>query len=330
MLELALAWSAPADCPSRDTVVAEVRRLLGGKIDNPRNVSARAAISHRESYHLHLTLMVEGSERARDVEAPTCAALGDTAALIVALAIDPNAGAGEEDSPAGPLPALEEGRGPAPIPASPIPPPPSIKESIPAPPPPFSLPLAPSPSRPAPQPPQRTLQAHAELAATQGAFGHPSLAGRAGAAFVRLPFRIELSGLFEWVGQIEAPQAAGKGGSFWMAAGALGGCYERALSAAGPRGGSAAACAGLEAGAISAAGFGILAPAEKTSPWIAPFIAAIGRWPFHPRLALRLDLSLFAPVIRGDFRIQGVGLVHRTGVLGGRGGAGLELTLGSF
>jgi hypothetical protein len=331
VLELALAWSAPADCPSRDTVVAEVRRLLGGKIDNPDNVSARAEITRRESYHLHLTLSVGGSERARDVEAPTCAALGDTAALIVALAIDPNAGDDLVDSQhSKPLPSLEESRGPAPLPTFSIPPPPPPESVVPPPPPPFSMPLTPSPPTPAKKSVPGRVQAHAGLASEQGAFGQPSVSGRAGAAFVRLPLRIELSGIFEWVGRIAAPQADGKGGSFWLVAAALAGCYERAPSGDSEGASTAAGCAGLEAGSVSASGFGILAPVERASPWVAPFVGAIGRWAFHPRVALRLDLSVFIPVVRADFRIDGVGLVHRTGVLGARGGAGLELTLGSF
>jgi hypothetical protein len=331
-LALSLSWSAPSGCPSRDAVVGEIRRLLGGSIENPRGISARAEIEARSGgdYQLHIALRSDQGERMREVEAPTCAELADAAALIIALAIDPNAVANAPEtppSPASPSPVPSETEAtsatpaPAPTPSeSPAPPPTSPPWSV------ASLPSA----APAPPPPRSDIHAHAEIACEYGAFRHPSLMGRVGAAYARGPLRLEIMGLFAWAGRIAALQAPTKGGSFWLAGGGLAGCYERPLDAAGLPGGTAAACAGVEVGAMGAAAYGVLLPSANTSPWVAPFAAGLVRWAFRPRVALRLDLAAFVPLVRADFTIDGVGVTHRPGILGARAGAGVEVLLGSF
>lgn len=93
---LSLAWTAPAGCPSRDDVLAETRRLLGGKIESDAPLAARAevALAAPSDYRLRITLDRTPGERPREVHAPTCAELGDAAALILALSLDPAGVAG--------------------------------------------------------------------------------------------------------------------------------------------------------------------------------------------------------------------------------------------
>lgn len=327
---LELSWSAPPGCPSREALIGEIRRLLGGSIENPGGVSARAEITARRAgdYRITLALRSDQGERMRDVQAPTCAELADAAALIIALAIDPSAVAGApEASPmqAPPSPAPSE----APPASVTLPPPPPLSAS-PAPPPSWQpRTAAPHPSAmPAPPPPRSEVHARAELGGEQGVFRHPSLMGRVGAAYVRGPLRVEIMGVFAWAGQIAALQAPTKGGSFWLGGGGLAGCYERPFEAAGRREGTSAVCAGVEAGAMGAAAYGVLSPAANTSAWVAPFVAGVTRWAFRPRVALRLDLTAFAPLVRSAFTIDGVGLVHRPGPVGVRAGVGLEVLLG--
>jgi hypothetical protein len=343
---LKLSWSAPAGCPPRDAVIGEVRRLLGGAIDNPKGVSARAEIRARgaSDYQLYIALRSDQGERTRDMQAPTCAELADAAALIIALSIDPSAGAATPEAPPAQAPSAQAPSAQAPLPspspseappASTTPAPPPAASAIAPPSPPLLPPpwppstATPLPSAAAPRPAPREIHAHAEVACEQGSFHDPSLMGRAGAAFVRGPLRLELTGFFAWAGQIAAPQSPSKGGWFWLGGGALSGCYERPFDA-GPRKSSGAVCAGVETGAMGATAYGVLSPSSNRSPWVAPFVAGLTRWAFHPRLALRLDLAASVPLIRADFTIDGVGLVHRPGPLGVRAGLGVEGLLGSF
>ncbi len=93
-----LDWSAPAGCPEPSAVRATVEGLLG----SPRGAGAagslavRATVVRQDDGRWALTLAtVEGRERGeRVLEGPTCQAVADAAALIVALAVDPDASPG--------------------------------------------------------------------------------------------------------------------------------------------------------------------------------------------------------------------------------------------
>lgn len=357
---VALAWSAPAGCPSQDDVLAETRRLLGGRIAAGTAVTARAdvALAGTSDYRLRIAIGPGTTERAREVHAPTCAELGDAAALLLALAIDPIAVASappgaslraDRDAPPpppapAPLPELLPAPlfFPVPTPGSAGPDgtllntltgPTALAPRIPVPR--FFAPVfSPAASRPPPSPARPpAVRAHVQLAGEAGTFRDLSPMLRAGFSVAPEPLRVEATLVLAWAGKIAAPGTPEKGGELWLGAGALSACYEARLDRDGPRPkdgpGAAflAACAGVEAGAITATSYGVTAPATGRSPWVAPTAGGLFRWVFARRVALRADLLLGVPLLQPRFRIEGIGVVHEPAEVVGRAGLGVEVDL---
>lgn len=82
------AWSAPAECPSKADVLAETARNLGREVELRGEASIRKVGTR---YRLRMRLRVNDAETERELLADQCASLADAAALIAALAIDPEA-----------------------------------------------------------------------------------------------------------------------------------------------------------------------------------------------------------------------------------------------
>lgn len=85
---LELTWDAPADCPTRESVVAETERFLG-PVDTLTPLIARAVVQQQPSGAWRLDLDTEGSgqKTARTFEAGTCDELARAAALHLSLAL---------------------------------------------------------------------------------------------------------------------------------------------------------------------------------------------------------------------------------------------------
>lgn len=351
---LSLAWTAPAGCPSREDVLTEARRLLGGSIESDTAIAAHAdiALAAPSDYRLRIAIDLGPGERAREVHAPTCAELGDAAALLLALAIDPAAVAG---APAGsslhadtaapppppapaplPVPSFDAHDSPglpAGGPAAPGPiaaAPPLLARAISVPrfvPPVFSLSVSRRPPPPAAAP--RVLAAHALVAAEGGTFRDPAPMVRAGVSLAPGPIRLEAALVLAWGGKVAAPSAPRKGGELWLGGGALSGCYEIQLDRVGPRP-IAAACVGVEGGVLVASGYGVAEPGTGLSPWVAPIAGGLFRWAIARGVAARIDLLLAVPLVHPSFRIDGLGVVHEPGPVAVRAGAGVEIDLTSW
>jgi hypothetical protein len=86
----AVTWRAPAGCPAAASVTARIAQHLGEDAV-PAGVAIAAVVKRRGGrWHLTLRLRTAEGEGERKVEAASCAELAETAALIVALAIDPD------------------------------------------------------------------------------------------------------------------------------------------------------------------------------------------------------------------------------------------------
>jgi hypothetical protein len=184
-------------------------------------------------------------------------------------------------------------------------------------------------SRPplAPSEPPPALRAHLSLAAEAGTFRTLSPMLRAGFSIVPAPLRVDVSLVLAWGGKIPSAADPEKGGELWFGAGALSACYEAQITDEGPRPVSLAACAGLEAGAITATSYGVTETATGRSPWVAPTAGGLFRWRFARGVALRLDLMLGVPLFHPRFRIEGLGVVHEPAEVVARAGAGVEIDL---
>ncbi len=86
---LSLDWSAPPNCPSRDAVRADVRGLLSARPGTRhRTAVVRASIRAIQGEGFELVLHAEGGERI--ITGKSCERLGQAAALLVALLLDPS------------------------------------------------------------------------------------------------------------------------------------------------------------------------------------------------------------------------------------------------
>lgn len=113
-LPLELAWEAPAGCPDAASVTARVEAILRGPPAAPVAVVARGKVERAgATFRLALTLRTGDLEETRAIDAGSCAALAEAAAVVVALAIDPS----KED--ASPEPAAPPEPPPPPEPAPP-------------------------------------------------------------------------------------------------------------------------------------------------------------------------------------------------------------------
>ncbi|MGE0790785.1 MAG: hypothetical protein AB7S26_34240 [Sandaracinaceae bacterium] len=92
---LAFAWTAPPECPTRERVLDEIARLLGGEIpDGDPLIVEGAARADPAGFALTLRTRAQGEDGAaldgtRELDGASCDELSDAAALVVALMIDP-------------------------------------------------------------------------------------------------------------------------------------------------------------------------------------------------------------------------------------------------
>lgn len=120
-------WKAPDGCPTREQVLAHTEKLLGrapeAALSEALVLSVEVSQQPSGGFELLLSSRSATSSTTRHVSAESCQELGDAAALLLALTIDPNlktdapsaAGAFAAESTAAPAPTSE----PAPEPAAP-------------------------------------------------------------------------------------------------------------------------------------------------------------------------------------------------------------------
>ena len=93
-------WEAPDDCPSSEDVRASVEAQLGGSLDEVAleswSVQGRVEADRQGGYRLALTITTPDGTHERPLHDPTsCEIVSDSAALLIALALDPEAGLDE-------------------------------------------------------------------------------------------------------------------------------------------------------------------------------------------------------------------------------------------
>jgi hypothetical protein len=124
---VSVAWNAPAECPTGDAVLADVKAILGGP--TPHRVTARADVTQLgpEHWSVHVSTDVDGTQGERTLEADSCTSLAKATALILAWAVDPvkaraalAARQAAPPPPPPPAPTPEPERTPAPA-TSPLP-----------------------------------------------------------------------------------------------------------------------------------------------------------------------------------------------------------------
>ncbi|WP_437785588.1 hypothetical protein [Sorangium sp. So ce1097] len=319
---ISLSWQAPDTCPSRAAVLQEIDRLLGGgqRTNGRQRFVARAQVTRAGDGRFELMLRTESpdGEGERALSAPTCEALAGAAALVIALGFDPAAVATEAAAASSAGPPSSSPVAPAPT-LPPRAPPSSVQPAATAP----VLPAAPpsSMAKPAASRERFGLGAGAGLGLDVGALDGPVAVIRAWATLFVARHRFDAALSYVPTTPIAAPDRATAGGRFTLVAGAASAClallsWTRA---------TAAACAGLELGQISAKGYGVTRPREGEALWIAPQAKLDLTFVLASPLALRLDAGAEAPLGRRPFVLENVGVVHEPSPLVGRAGLGAEI-----
>ncbi|MDC0723460.1 hypothetical protein [Nannocystis bainbridge] len=87
--EDALQWRAPAGCPERAEVLGAVARRLGRPLTAEEAAVEATVVRGERGFTLRLRLTAGERGETREVSDPSCAALADVVALLVAAAVEP-------------------------------------------------------------------------------------------------------------------------------------------------------------------------------------------------------------------------------------------------
>jgi len=307
---LELDWSAPSDCPDEDSVRAAVERLVGRRLDPgaATPIYARAFILRPENGRLRLDLSVTepgAQPHERRVEAQRCAELADAAALIIALAIDPEAGAHDESAQPAP-----SSRPPSSTPSHSLPPS-EPSEIVP-------------PEEPPPETPSERMPSGFALAAVfgidLGALPAPAPGLGVGGALRFGPNRLDLTATYWFAQRAHLLSRTSAGSDIQLFAANARYCRSFLHVPI-----DVATCAGFEGGIVHAQGFGVLNPGTGISPWLAPRVDLASAIPLTSHLDLTLDLAILVPLLHDRFVLADLGEVHRTATMTARTLVGLDL-----
>ncbi|MFO0627251.1 MAG: hypothetical protein U0325_16700 [Polyangiales bacterium] len=114
-----------------------------------------------------------------------------------------------------------------------------------------------------------------------------------------------------WLPTQEGPFDPRRGGRFEAWTAALSGCARWSV-----RRWTAGPCAGLEAGALRAEGYGVSNPARAWEPWIAARTGGFVELAIAGPLRVVVRLAARIPLRRAAFVLEGVGAVHQPSALG--------------
>ena len=285
-----LAWRAPAGCPDLATAHATIEKLLEGQAPEGRRVVAGVVIEPGgKGFRARVRIDDGTSVGERELEAASCEEVGDAAALIVAMAVDPRL--------AGDLPPDEPQPDEPPIPT---PPPGDVTTTpdagI------VATPiLTPVPVEPTPRRKRPPLKFLLRAGGGVGYGSVPTVAGVVMIAFALAGprWRVELDADVWTPRTRTSPQneAIGVRVLGWTL-GVRGCGSPLAMKLEIPL------CAGVRAGALHGEGTGPIESSSKFSPWITA-TGGIGLWGWIvPRFALALDIDGFVSLTRPAFDTQ--------------------------
>lgn len=314
--QLRMEWTAPAACPDGVVVRREVEARLGPG-PHPTTLEVDGVVVRGgRGYLLRLQMRSGISHADRRLDAVRCETLTQAGALVIALAIDPEAVIAQQ----APDPTIAPAPTPSPPPPSPAPPRPAPPDVRPTPPP-----------SEAPRPPARrgSPPAHAaarDVSAARRSAGDeargPSLgaaigfAGDYGSLVGFAPgvhaavgvgvdaYRIEaILGLWP-SSEATSASSPNRGARLALVAGGARGCRRLLPWRASDDLASLRACVGLELGRISGTGFGVSAPSSAGAFWIAPGADVEARLALARPIGLLADVGFVVPLLRRTFVLE--------------------------
>lgn len=335
-----IEWHAPPGCPSQSDVEAQIAAMLAGSLRAvaPGTRLEFAVVRDGDGWRLSGRLTGPDGPAERTLVARDCAALAQAAALIAAIAVDPEHVAPGEvpvptDIPPG-VPAPPDP--PAIVPAPPGAPPaqtPDVPEDMPAGPAPApAIDVGPAPAGdPPPVEPvssARRARPAAELGLAAGlglgALPKPAALLRLHVGARGRRFRAGARASAWLPREAAAPGHPEVGGRFWLVSGGVYGC---GVLRPGKRV-EFPLCGALDVGVLGGRGVGELMPARAArSPWLGLSAGPGVHVAVTRRLAVQAALEGLAVLARPRFEISGLGAPCCGQVVGGQLTAGLAVTL---
>ncbi len=318
-------WTAPEDCPASAFTDAMDRLLAGSTVDS--TIAVEATVDHdADGWHLR-TRFEAGPDRSgeRTFHAPACPTIANAAALAIAIAVDPTVLDRLTAAPTQSSPPPGEDPGPEPTTAA-------VEPALVPEPLPEDPPLGPIEAIDAGSGAGDRIRAETGpeirgVVAVGGLLDGVALPGPGGGialtgGIIQGLWRAEIVGTYRFGTERASPVRADAGGRFsrWTA-----GVRACAVPVVGPV--ELPACVGADAGQTIGGGYGVPVTQVATRPWFAVLAAAGIAWPIVPRIALFARGTLAVPVLRHEFVIRGLGLVHRVGPVSVGGRLGIELRL---
>lgn len=288
-----LTWSAPEGCPDAATIEARIAALTEGRRKGEGTLEVQGEVRELEDrFALRLTTSLRGITGTRELTTRTCAELGESVALVVAISLDPAlAGPVSVPEPEGPDDAthdepndLDPFERQAPEPIAPDDGETLSDDDLEG--------MEPAPDRVADdrRPVAGTgVLLRAGLGPELGALPGPTAALRLAVGMHWPHARVLLEGTY-----LTPRRADGPGGSAAL--------YQQGTVAAlgcarlGPRPWSVPLCGGIEAGGLRADGRGLRTPNTVLGPWLGP-VARVGALREIGPVGLWLELEGVARVI---------------------------------
>jgi hypothetical protein len=303
-----LVWTAPEECPKQPAVVAEVARHAPEAAAGVPGFSARGSVTRADgTYRLELETLYGERRGSRHMQDASCTELTRAAAVVIALAIRPEAMDAAEPAPA-----------PKPAPAQPEP----------AAPPPPALVSSPPSAPPAKDAPRSSRGLDVELwagAAFAGELG--TLPGFAPGVTVGIEARTEwlravVSGEF-LPAQRTTPEAPADPflALDYFGADALG-CVGLLKERLAP-----GACAGAGVGRLRARSRQAPTPGEGATLWVTPRFGLFALYRALPALTLEAGVHVRVATKETSFTVENFGPVYETEPLALHLGAGASVRI---
>jgi hypothetical protein len=325
-----LHWVAPPECPSSGQVRGAVEHYVARPLGE-ESVHARALVERTEdgAFRLRLAIEIVGPEGVdgvsveRQLEDPDCRVLADAAALMVAIALDPNAASRATE----PVLAVDEVEAQAEAQAEPAPRPeptptiPAAREAKSAGTPtdaaaPSRRGAAPRECLPGPSLLRRASGDRFALRPACGAVGlrfgvqlgplprfGPGLGGYLAALWPRL--RLELAGAHWFEQPARTAADPNVGGDLRLTTGTALACGRLGVLRV-----EFPLCAGVELGALRGVGVGVDPSEKDTLLWSAFVAHARAGWSPVRRFALSALVGTAVPFTDYRFQITNIGTIH--------------------
>jgi len=288
-----LTVDAPEGCVDASTLNQEVADLVGRSLADVPDADFHLEIAPaaRGKWHLKLQVSSPGAApdaaRIRELDANSCAELGDAAALAIAVSVR----------------ALAEPGRPAPTQRS------ALETAGPAP----AIPRAEAAPRP-PWRPRLTLM----VAGDTGELPDTGVAVLAGAAIAR-PW-VRLAATVGWLPPRDKFVTGGRGGQFQLVLAAADACLAPGWGAW-----TLLGCGGGEIGLYRASGLQVARPDARSQLWRAARVRAGFSVALADSVALVVDGTAVIPLARPAFVLDGVDPVYQPAAVAVRIAAGVEL-----